>query len=168
MHWTACLALVAMIMAGTHPIFAKDARIKSPVRMDGDPVSVADRAILRQFERGDCPRVDHAIRMEDGAIAVRCSNGQNFGIANVGGVGLVVRCSALRETEVSGCPEPSPGGDLASAGTYYFDGVKTLKFGSTPIVAESTSNRPRQTRMPKRSAETPQRARGDLPWGGLD
>src|SRR5689334_1509890 len=105
MRWTIRLALVVSLGLGTSPVLAQDARLKSPARMDGNPLEVALRAIQLQFVRSDCPTVVQAARQGDGSITARCSNGQTFGIANVSGVALAMRCSAARDMEASGCPQ---------------------------------------------------------------
>ena len=87
---------------------AQGTRLSSPTRMDGNPTEVAYRAIQGQFEQDDCPAIVEASRLDDGSIAARCNNGQTFGIADIGGKALAVRCSAAKEMAASGCPETSP------------------------------------------------------------
>lgn len=69
----------------------------------GEATMVAQKIILDNFEKNDCPLVVKANRLGDGSIRATCSNGEIFRVFNLQGKNLALRCSAAAQMGISGC-----------------------------------------------------------------
>ncbi len=75
-------------------------RIKPAPAGDADTVAMS---VIRDAEH-PCGNVVTAERVADGSIKAVCTNGEDYRIMTVDGVGPVaMRCSAVREMDISGC-----------------------------------------------------------------
>ncbi len=69
----------------------------------GDPPVVAQRVILDNFEKSDCPLVIKASRVGDGSIKAFCTNGESYRVFSLKGKSLALKCSVALKAGVAGC-----------------------------------------------------------------
>ncbi|CAN0393044.1 unnamed protein product [Phaeothamnion confervicola] len=93
--------LALTIWANPHSLRAQITIGPAP---DGEPVIIAQKIILDNFEKKDCPLVIRAVRFGDGSIKAFCSNKETFRVFFVRSVGNVaMKCSAAAKIGVAGC-----------------------------------------------------------------
>lgn len=64
----------------------------------GNAATVAQKIILDNFEKKDCPLITSATRGADGSIKASCSNGESFWVFSLRDHGnIAMRCSAFEK-----------------------------------------------------------------------
>lgn len=102
----AIFVLPAVVVFGTLAGFGQQLRAQIAVgpAPSGEPTVVAQTVIQQNFPRAVCRLVIQALRLGDGSIRARCSNGEVFRVARVDPVGPVaMRCSAAVTLGIGGC-----------------------------------------------------------------
>lgn len=95
--------LTALLLQSFWQISASAQAVTGPAPA-GEATVVAQKVILENFEKKDCPLVVRASRLGDGSIMAECNNRERFRVFSIKSIGdVAMRCSALAKAGIAGC-----------------------------------------------------------------